>query len=30
VVIDATRALLEVVDDILRHVERRDPDVSDA
>jgi hypothetical protein len=30
VVIDATRSLLEVVDDIVRHVERRNPDVNDA
>jgi dephospho-CoA kinase len=30
VVIDATRPLLEVVDDILRHVEQRDPNVSGA
>jgi AAA domain-containing protein len=30
VVLDATRPLLEVVDDILRHVERRDPNVSGA
>jgi broad-specificity NMP kinase len=30
VVIDATRSLLEVVDDIVRHVDRRNPDVNDA
>ena len=29
-VIDATRSLTEVVDEILRHVERRDPGVGDA